>query len=39
MNLGSQYISQDLGISGNGTIAINWQPNTVAQARTIALVE
>jgi hypothetical protein len=38
-NLGSQYISYDLGTSGNGGININWNPFTVARKRTITLVE
>jgi hypothetical protein len=38
-NLGSQYISYDLGISGNGGMNINWTPYTVGRKRTIVLVE
>jgi hypothetical protein len=39
VNLGSQYISNDLNLGGNGTININWTPNTVARKRSIYLVE
>jgi hypothetical protein len=38
-NVGSQYISGSLGISGNGGINVNWTPYTVARARAIYLVE
>jgi hypothetical protein len=39
VNLGSQYISYDLGISGNGSINISWNPASVATKRAIYLVE
>jgi Flp pilus assembly protein TadG len=39
VNLGSQYISNDLNLGGNGNININWTPNTVARKRSIYLVE
>jgi hypothetical protein len=39
VNLGSQYISYDLGISGNGSINIEWTPSGVATKRSIYLVE
>ena len=39
VNLGSQYISQDLTLGGNGNININWTPDTVARKRSIYLVE
>jgi hypothetical protein len=38
-NLGSQYISYDLALGGTGGINISWQPNQVAQRRSIYLVE
>jgi hypothetical protein len=38
-NLGSQYISYDLTLAGNGAININYDPNQTAKARTIGLVE
>ncbi|MFN4260922.1 MAG: pilus assembly protein TadG-related protein [Gemmataceae bacterium] len=38
-NMGSQYISRMLNLGGNGGIQINWNPEHVAQRRTIALVE
>jgi hypothetical protein len=38
-NIGSQYISYDLGLGGNGGININWNPYTVARKRSIYLVE
>ena len=39
VNLGSQYISKDLTLGGNGNININWTPDTVARKRSIYLVE
>jgi hypothetical protein len=39
VNLGSQYISNDLNLGGNGGININWTPDTVARKRAIYLVE
>src|SRR5262249_15046452 len=38
-NIGSQYISYDLTLGGNGGININWNPYTVGRKRTINLVE
>ncbi len=38
-NLGSQYISYDLALGGNGGININWKPHDVAHKRSIYLVE
>jgi hypothetical protein len=38
-NLGSQYISYDLALGGTGGINISWQPDQVAQRRSIYLVE
>ncbi len=38
-NLGSQYISRQLTLGGNGGININWTPYTVARKRSIYLVE
>ena len=37
--LGSQYISYDLTLGGNGGFAVNWTPNTVPGTRDIWLVE
>jgi hypothetical protein len=39
VNLGSQYISRELTLGGNGTINIQWTPFTVARKRAIYLVE
>jgi hypothetical protein len=36
---GSQYISRDLTLGGNGGININWNPYNVARKRSIFLVE
>ena len=38
-NLGSQYISYDLKLGGNGGINIAWHPHDVARKRSIYLVE
>jgi Flp pilus assembly protein TadG len=38
-NLGSQYISYDLNLGGNGGINVNWTPDQVARKRSIYLVE
>jgi hypothetical protein len=38
-NIGSQYISYDLTLGGNGGININWNPYDVARKRSIFLVE
>lgn len=38
-NLGSQYISRQLYLGGNGSINIDWRPNEVARKRSIFLVE
>lgn len=38
-NLGSQYISYQLNLGGNGGIDIGWRPEKVAQKRSIYLVE
>jgi hypothetical protein len=38
-NLGSQYISNSLNLSGTGDINLNWNSSTVARKRTIILVE
>ncbi len=38
-NLGSQYISWQLNLGGNGGIHIGWRPEYVAQKRAIHLVE
>lgn len=38
-NLGSQYISRELYLGGNGDIHIDWRPDTVARSRAIYLVE
>jgi hypothetical protein len=39
LNLGSQYISNQLNISGGGTMTVQWTPYTVARRRMISLVE
>lgn len=39
VNLGSQYISNQLNLGGNGDIFISWAPDKVARKRTITLVE
>jgi len=38
-NLGSQYISRDLSLGGNGGINIDWHPDKVARRRSIFIVE
>ena len=38
-NLGSQYISWQLNLGGNGGINIDWSPDKVAPKRSIYLVE
>jgi hypothetical protein len=38
-NVGSQYISNQLTLGGNGGVYINWNPYTVARQRRINLVE
>jgi Flp pilus assembly protein TadG len=38
-NIGSQYISYDLKLGGNGGININWNPYNVGRKRSIFLVE
>jgi len=38
-NIGSQYISRELNLGGDGDININWSPSTVARKRGINLVE
>jgi hypothetical protein len=38
-NIGSQYVSQDLTIGGNGNVTISWAGNQVARTRIIKLVE
>jgi Putative Flp pilus-assembly TadE/G-like len=39
VNVGSQYVSKTLSISGNGTIDLQWSPYTVGRRRLITLVE
>ena len=39
VNIGSQYISYDLTLSGNGNLNIDWEPDKVARKRSIYLVE
>jgi hypothetical protein len=39
VNVGSQYISDQLALGGNGGVNIQWTPDTVAKARCITLVE
>jgi hypothetical protein len=38
-NIGSQYVSLDLAISGNGNVSILWDGKNVARTRIITLVE
>lgn len=38
-NIGSQYISRELALTGNGSIGISWNGDDVARTRIIALVE
>jgi hypothetical protein len=38
-NIGSQYVSQDLNLGGNGNISITYNGNQVARTRIIKLVE
>jgi hypothetical protein len=38
-NGGSQYISYDLNIQGNGSVNIDWEPDKVARVRLITIVE
>lgn len=38
-NMGSQYISWQLNLGGNGGINISWKPDEVARKRSIFLVE
>jgi hypothetical protein len=38
-NIGSQYVSNDLAIAGNGNVSIKWAGPPVAKARIITLVE
>jgi hypothetical protein len=37
--IGSQYISLDLGIAGNGNVAVDVNPKTVPRTRVLTLVE
>jgi hypothetical protein len=37
--IGSQYISLDLTITGNGNVGIQYNPNDVAPTRVLTLVE
>lgn len=39
VNVGSQYVSKDLNLGGNGTINIQWTPYTVGRRRMITIVE
>jgi hypothetical protein len=38
-NIGSQYVTDDLAITGNGNVAITYNPQKVARTRIITLVE
>ncbi len=38
-NIGSQYVTNDLSLAGNGNIYIGWAGNKVARTRIITLVE
>ena len=37
--IGSQYISYDLVMGGNGSFNVNWDANQTAKSRLIGLVE
>jgi hypothetical protein len=37
--IGSQYISYQLRVNGNGSFNVNWDPNNVAPSRLVGLVE
>ena len=37
--IGSQYISNNLTVNGNGAFTINWSPNQVGKTRILRLVE
>ncbi len=39
VNVGSQYVSYRLAISGNGTLNLQWTPYSVGRRRMISLVE
>ncbi|MBY0527066.1 MAG: hypothetical protein K2R98_26970 [Gemmataceae bacterium] len=38
-NIGSQYVSKDLALAGNGNVGISFDPQNVAPTRIITLVE
>ncbi len=38
-NIGSQYVTRELQITGNGNVGITWNPTDVARTRIITLVE
>jgi hypothetical protein len=38
-NIGSQYVTRELAIAGNGNISISWDGNEVGRTRIITLVE
>jgi hypothetical protein len=38
-NIGSQYVSLDLSLNGNGNVAINYSGPKVARIRILTLVE
>jgi hypothetical protein len=38
-NVGSQYVTRELAISGNGSVSISWSGEEVARTRIITLVE
>jgi hypothetical protein len=37
--VGSQYISWDVSLGGNGAFGVNWSPDSVAPVKTLQLVE
>jgi hypothetical protein len=37
--IGSQYISYNLTLGGNGSFSVNWDPNLVGRTRILTLVE
>ena len=38
-NFGSQYVSKDLNVQGNGNLYVDWDPNKVGRVRLITIVE
>jgi len=38
-NIGSQYVTKDLSLAGNGDVAITYKGSNVARVRILMLVE